>query len=215
MDTVANMSGVEKLRRDFSGTIFARVRKYQLKLISSIPTFRTYFLAKMMGIKVEKGVRFFGMPILRRAPFGVIKIGKKCTFRSDKISNLIGINRACLLDAHRPEAIIEIGEKCGFSGTVIAAAEKIVIGKNVKCGANSTITDFDWHWVDPKRRDENGSKSSPVYIGDNVWLGLNAIVLKGVRIGENSIITPNSVVVKDIPANVIAGGNPCKVIKEL
>ena len=48
-----------------------------------------------------------------------------------------------------------------------------------------------------------------------MWLGLNAIVLKGVRIGENSIITPNSVVVKDIPANVIAGGNPCKVIKEL
>lgn len=195
--------------------LFAKIRKYRLKLISGVATNRVYVLAKLKGIELGKGVRFFGMPYLRRSPLSEIKIGTGCTFRSDKISNLIGINRACIIDTHRPEAIVHIGEKSGFSGTVIAAAEKIIIGKNVKCGANSTITDFDWHYVDPKRRDENGSKSKPIYIEDNVWLGLNAIVLKGVRIGENSIITPNSVVVKDIPPNVIAGGNPCKVIKEL
>jgi galactoside O-acetyltransferase len=54
----------------------------------------------------------------------------------------------------------------------------------------------------------------PITIGNNVWIGMNSVIMRGVTIGENSIIGANSVVTKDIPANVIAAGNPCKVIKE-
>jgi acetyltransferase-like isoleucine patch superfamily enzyme len=54
-----------------------------------------------------------------------------------------------------------------------------------------------------------------VVIGDNVWLGVNSVVLKGVTIGKNSVIGANSVVTRDIPPNVIAAGNPCKVIKQI
>ncbi|GAO31958.1 galactoside O-acetyltransferase [Geofilum rubicundum JCM 15548] len=80
----------------------------------------------------------------------------------------------------------------------------------MKCGANTLITDSDWHLEDART-----GKPQPIVIEDNVWLGVNVTVLKGVRIGANSVIGAHSLVVKDIPANVIAAGNPCKVIKAL
>jgi acetyltransferase-like isoleucine patch superfamily enzyme len=103
--------------------------------------------------------------------------------------------------------VITIGDNSGFSGVSIGAATEIRIGNNVLCGANSVITDFDWHL------DRRNSRPAPVIINDNVWIGLNTTILKGVTIGENSMIGANSLVVKDIPPNVIAGGNPCKVLK--
>ena len=108
------------------------------------------------------------------------------------------------------EAVLEIGDNCGFSGTVVGAFTQIKIGNNVRCGANTLITDSDWHPGDSR---VNASK--PVIIGDNVWLGINVVVLKGVEIGANTVIGANSLVTKNIPANVIAAGNPCKEIAKL
>ena len=105
---------------------------------------------------------------------------------------------------------IHIGNNCGFSGTVIGAGKNIVIGDNVRCGANTLITDSDWHQGDPRT-----SPDSDVVIENNVWLGYGVKVLKGVRIGENSVIGAGSIVTRNIPSNVIAAGNPCKVIKNL
>jgi len=107
-------------------------------------------------------------------------------------------------------SIIEIGDNCGFSGTVIGASAHIKIGNNVKCGANTLITDFDWH-----PEDVRSGTPKPINIGDNVWLGLNVVVLKGVTIGDNTLVGANSLVLNDLPANAIAAGNPCKVIKEI
>ena len=75
------------------------------------------------------------------------------------------------------------------------------------------ITDSDWHTIyDRTVRDE---RATPVTIGDNVWLGDHATVLKGVTIGENSVVAARAVVTKDVPANVVVAGNPAKVVKEL
>ena len=63
--------------------------------------------------------------------------------------------------------------------------------------------------------DPRSGELRAVHIGDNVWLGINVTVLKGVTIGENTVIGAGSIVTKDIPANVVAAGNPCKVIKHL
>jgi acetyltransferase-like isoleucine patch superfamily enzyme len=101
-----------------------------------------------------------------------------------------------------------------MSGSIIGALEKIELGKNVLCGANTTITDFDWHSLSDDHRGQN-ILSNPVVIHDNVWLGMNTVVLKGVEIGENSVIGANSVVTKSIPANAIAAGNPAKIISRL
>jgi len=108
------------------------------------------------------------------------------------------------------DAQIRIGNNCGFSGAVIGAFINVWIGNNVRVGANTLITDSDWHLDDSRTKEP-----LPIHICDNVWLGVNVVVLKGVRIGENSIIGANSLVTKDIPANVIAAGSPCKEISKI
>jgi len=161
----------------------------------------------LKGIVSGRDLAFFGVPYFHRYPDSIISLGNKCTFRSDQTSNLIGTNHKCIISTHNEEAIIRIGNNCGFSGVTIGAAKKIIIGNNVLCGANVVITDFDWHL------DISNTQPHPVIIHDNTWIGLNTVILKGVEIGENSIIGANSLVVSNIPANVIAGGNPCKVLK--
>lgn len=161
-------------------------------------------------IKGAKQSNFFGQTYIYKAKNSILILGNRLTFRSYPNSNLIGINRNCSLSTLAPNAQIIIGDDCGFSGTVIGAFTKIELGKNVRCGANTLITDSDWHTDDPR-----SGESKPVFIHDNVWLGVNVIVLKGVTIGENSVIGAGSVVTKNIPANVIAAGNPCKFLKNL
>ena len=98
---------------------------------------------------------------------------------------------------------------CSISRTFICTCFKhIKIDKNVRIGANSLITDGDAHLDDPR-----SGEPKPVHICENVWLGMNVTVLKGVTIGKNSLIGAGSVVTKDIPANVVAAGNPCIVVK--
>ncbi|HON23188.1 MAG TPA: acyltransferase [Syntrophales bacterium] len=75
------------------------------------------------------------------------------------------------------------------------------------------ITDSDWHGI--YDRSLSVGQSAPVRIAANVWIGDSAMICKGVKIGENSIIGAGSVVLRDIPANVIAGGNPATVLKTL
>jgi acetyltransferase-like isoleucine patch superfamily enzyme len=168
----------------------------------------------LRGVDCGKGLKCYGLPVMIRMVNSRIRIGKNCSFRSDFTSNLVGINRKCVITTLRRGAEVTIGNNCGFSGTVIASAGSISIGKNVLCGANTTITDYDWHGVAPDSRNKPADPK-PVTIEDNVWLGLNSVVLKGVTIGKNSVIGANSVVTKNIPENVIAAGNPCRVIKQI
>lgn len=109
---------------------------------------------------------------------------------------------------------ITIGDYVLMSpGTRISAAAKIEIGDSVMMAHGVYITDADWHGIydRSKRTDE----ITPVVIKDNVWLGDRSTVLKGVTIGENSIVAANTVVTKDVPANVVVAGNPAKIVKQL
>jgi galactoside O-acetyltransferase len=81
-------------------------------------------------------------------------------------------------------------------------------------GPNVTIATAG-HPIDPEMRRKVAQFNVPVTIGDNVWIGANSVVLPGITIGENSVIGAGSVVTKDIPANVVAVGNPCKVLREI
>lgn len=168
--------------------------------------------AAWWGVKLGKRSSFIGRCYFKRYPGTSITIGNNCLFLSKANANLIGINKPCIISTHQSDhtAVIEIGDNCGFSGTVIGAFKRIRIGNNVRCGANTLITDADWHLDDPR-----SGPPKEVVIEDNVWLGINSVVLKGVTIGANTVIGANSVVTKNIPANVIAAGNPCQVIREL
>ena len=71
------------------------------------------------------------------------------------------------------------------------------------------------HPIHPVSRNSGYEYGLPITIGDNVWLGGNVVVTPGVTIGENTVIGAGRVVVKDIPANVVAAGNPCRVVREI
>lgn len=98
-------------------------------------------------------------------------------------------------------------------GVRMSAASGITLGDSCMMASSVYITDSDWHGI-YDRLDYIGS-SVPVTIGNNVWLGDSSIVCKGVTIGDNSIIGAGSVVTRDIPADVVAAGNPAKVIRKL
>lgn len=171
-----------------------------------------YLKAIWWGVYLGKNTKFDGKCHFERFPKTTIIIGNDCSFRSRKNSNLIGINRPCSISTLPSDynAKIIIGNNCGFSGTVIGAFKHIKIGNNVRCGANTLITDSDWHLDDPR-----SGNPSDVIIGDNVWIGEGAKVLKGVTIGRNSVIGAGSVVTKNIPEDVVVAGNPCKIIRNL
>jgi acetyltransferase-like isoleucine patch superfamily enzyme len=112
------------------------------------------------------------------------------------------------------EGFIRIGKYSLIcAGVRISAATEITIGDNCMLANRVYVTDADWH--DLYDRSMFVGQSSPVRIGNNVWLGDSAIVCKGVTIGDNSIIGAGAVVVKDIPPNVVAAGNPAVVLKHL
>lgn len=90
----------------------------------------------------------------------------------------------------------------------------ITIGSHVMIGPNVTLSTAG-HPVDPDRRRNVAQFNIPITIGDNVWIGANVVVLPGVSIGENSVVGAGSIVTKDIPPNVVAVGNPCRVLREI
>lgn len=200
---------------DINGLTFKFLRNVLLILNSLFFSFLCIINAKLRNIKIGKKCKFYGMTYFQRKFNTNINIGNNCRFRSSFISNLIGINRKCILATHYEGAEIRIGDNCGFSGTVIGAAKSIVIENYVMCGANVLITDFDWHNLSPVKRRTELPVPKPILIEDNVFIGTNSVVLKGVHIGQNSVVGANSVVTTDVPPNVVAAGNPCRVIKSL
>lgn len=198
------------IRTDFRGECFFIIN--QLSKWLSQMYYKLFILVYsfLIDVKIGRKSVFWGRIRFKRHQNSSIRIGKYCMFISKQTGNLLGLSKPCIVSTHTESARIEIGDNCSFSGTSISAFTSVVLKNNVRCGANTTITDSDWHADDPR-----SSGSAPVCIGENVWLGMGATVLKGVTIGKNSLIGANSLVVKDIPENVIAAGNPCKVVREL
>ncbi|MFO7568366.1 MAG: acyltransferase [Smithellaceae bacterium] len=109
---------------------------------------------------------------------------------------------------------VTIGTHCLICpGTRIMAATAITIGDDCMMAQNVCITDADWH--DLYDRSAAIGATEEVVIGNNVWIGDSAMICKGVHIGENAVIGAGAVVVKDIPANAIAAGNPASVLRYL
>ena len=116
---------------------------------------------------------------------------------------------------HTPQAELRIGNNVVLNGTRFGCSELIEIGDDCIL-ADCRIFDTDMHSIWPHRRsDEAQVATAPVRLHRNVWVGAAAIILKGVTIGENSVVGAGAVVSRDVPPNVVVAGNPARVVKLL
>lgn len=173
---------------------------------------------RLRGVKFGGEFKTKGFPIIVNVKGSEISFGDKVSINSSLLSNLIGLYQRTIIVTRTPEAKIAIGDNVGMSGVTIYARESIKIGNNTRIGANTKIMDNDFHPVDPEMRLKSSNTNmavKPVEIGENVFIGCNALILKGTTIGDNTTIGAGSVVSGQIPANCVAAGNPAKVIKML
>lgn len=178
------------------------------RLIKVLSTMYCKISLSLQGVRYGRSISFRGRALVLKMPGSEITIGNNCSFNSSCRYNFRGINHKCIIQTSRGGNIV-IGDNCGFSGVSIVSSVGVTIGNNVMCGTNVMIGDRNDH------EDQYPQfKPAPIVIGNNVWIGMNSIIMKGVNIGDNVIIGANSLVTKDIPSNVIAVGSPCKPIKE-
>lgn len=147
----------------------------------------------------------------------VVRLGKRVMLNSDSRNYPHYMHSKVKIRMLRPGATLTVGEKTRIHGSCLTCYDKIEIGKRCLIAANTQIMDAGGHRIseeDVSRRIENiGFDTKPVLIGDDVWIGLNCIILPGSRIGRGSVIAAGSVVSGEIPEMVIAGGVPAKVIR--
>ena len=146
---------------------------------------------------------------------GEFVFGKNLIIASEGIDNFTRSQIVVL-----PNARLPIGDNVGMSQVTITCKQSIKIGNHVKIGAGTMIFDTNFHnvnWLMRRNHQQDLATAinECVIIGDDVFIGARSIICKGVNIGERTIIAAGSVVVKDIPSDCIAGGNPCRVIKYL
>jgi acetyltransferase-like isoleucine patch superfamily enzyme len=152
-----------------------------------------------------------------RSPYiagqGAIRLGERV-----RISGKVGFSFMPLAEGAQPDLIVGedtfIGSQCFF-----CVAERIEIGRHCLIAAETTIRDNDGHPLDALRRRENvrlnADEVRAVTIGNDVWIGNRAMILKGVTIGDRAIVASCAVVTKDVAADTIVAGNPARVVREL
>ncbi len=139
-----------------------------------------------------------------------IEIGRSFTAVGEPMHRI----ELCVWGREADKGRVTIGDCVLISpGVRISASDEITIGDGCMIANGVYITDSDWHTV--YNRMERSSEVTPVHIGRNVWIGDRATVLKGVSIGDNSVIAASAVVTRDVPPNVIVAGNPARIVKAL
>jgi acetyltransferase-like isoleucine patch superfamily enzyme len=166
-----------------------------------------------------RAVRIIGLPIVEMAAGSSIEVGDRCVIISRSQSTALGVSRPVILRTLREGARIDIGADVGLSGTTICAATHVSVGDRVLLGADVVVSDTDFHEIDaiPRRYlpPPQPNEADRVVIGRDVFIGARSIILSGSSIGEGSVIGAGSVVKGEIPAGVVAAGNPCRVIRPL
>lgn len=185
---------------------------------------RMYF--RLLGIRYGKNLQVNNKVYIRGC--GDIVIGDDFRFSSGDSINPICRNIRGEIYLDSTNAKIMIGDRVGMSSTCLRAKTAITIGNDVNIGGDCLIMDSDTHPIDYIKRRKNYvcakpdlldkekaelNPSAPIVIEDDVWIGARCQILKGVTIGARSVIAAGSVVTKNIPADVLAGGVPCKVIR--
>lgn len=157
--------------------------------------------SRLGGTRLEVGDRFSLQGRLVLKGPGTVKLG-----------NDVIVDAKTDIYTHSPEAVVTVGDRSFLNGMRVGCSQAIRIGDDAII-ADVRIMDTDFHSVSKRRQSRDAPiVTSPVTIGRNVWIAGGAAVLKGTEIGDNSVVAFGSVVVKSLPADCIAGGNPAKEI---
>lgn len=173
-------------------------------------------ILRLVGVNLGRAVRISGKPILTISPGSSITIDDRVALVSRSDTTALGVNHPVIIRTLQPGAQISIGEDTGMSGVTICSARSIKIGKRCLIGANAVIFDTDFHSINSDNRRYNTNPAeigtAPVTILNDVFIGANSIICKGVSIGDGAIVAAGAVVRIDIPAQSIASGNPAVII---
>jgi acetyltransferase-like isoleucine patch superfamily enzyme len=173
---------------------------------------------RLHGVECGKGLRMHSLPLCRRHPNATIRIGEATVINNLLRENPAGISHRTVLVASGPHARLDIGCHVGISGAILFCTSEITIGDYVNIGVGARIYDTDFHPLDFLSRRANlpsEIKSAPVRICEDVFIGANVLILKGVTIGPRTIIGASSVVTRSLPPDVIAAGNPARIIRDI
>ncbi len=147
---------------------------------------------------------------LLRAEKGVRVLRYNCEI---SLGDKVNVHRHVKLSAYGnagKKAVLKIGNGVAVGDrTEIHAGDSVTIGDGTLIGWDCCIMDRDYHKLESETE-----VTAPVVIGNNVWIGCNTIILKGIKIGDGAVVAAGSVVTKDVPAGALVGGNPARVIKE-
>ena len=191
-----------------------------------------FFLNKIVPLKMRfRKILFHGENNIFCGSANIFSIDESAQINLGRDSTFF-----CKFILEKSNAIIQIGDNVYIGASNIYCANNIVIGNNVLISWGVKMYDHNSHSLTPEDRiydirlaginvrkgnsltlnkNWNNVTSEPIYIMDNVWIGMDATILKGVTIGENSIIAAGSIVTKDVEPNTIVGGNPATIIKKL
>ncbi len=171
------------------------------------------------GCVFGRNLKVMGPCFIRVRKQGAIVLGKNVRLFACNRANPVGLTNPAILST-MGHGKIEVGDESGISSCVISSRVYVCIGQRVNIGGNVRIFDHDFHSLKYiKRRDSLADKKNiqvaPVKIGDDVFIGTNAMILKGVNIGNRAVVAAGSVVTKDVPADMIVAGNPARAVKHL
>ena len=167
-------------------------------------------------VDVGQDVLFFGRPLINTVRGSRVTIGDGASVVSRVSRNPLGVNHRAVIRTLLPGAEIVIGAGTGISGGAICAATSVQIGAGCLFGANVTVVDTDFHPISsPTRATDPIPTPRPedrVVIGDNVFVGTGATILKGVSIGDNCVIGAGAVVTRSCEPGTIVAGNPARQV---
>jgi len=192
------------------------------KLFDKIIRFKNIFikfvLIRKKWISWFENSTFYWFPLINNNKRGVIKVWKNFVWISNEVDNIIWVNHKVIIRTNSDSSIITIWDNVWMSWVSIISNKKIKIWNNVLFWANVHVFDNDFHPINSynRRNEEVDIKySKEVVIEDNVFIGMNSIILKGSHIWKNSVIWANSVVSWKVECNSIYWWNPARFIKKI
>jgi acetyltransferase-like isoleucine patch superfamily enzyme len=167
------------------------------------------------GVEVSASAKTMGLPIVSRNEGSRIVIGDDVVLCSASRWTALGVAHPVVLRTLRAGAVLDIGRGTGISGGSFCAAVSVRIGERCLIGADVLVADTDFHSIDPGQRQMGREHAgcSPVHIGDDVFIGARAVILKGVRIGNGATVGAGAVVTRSVPAFAIVAGNPATIVR--